>query len=132
MRKGLFSVAVFSEQALAGSSNIGLSSDLVSMSLSLFLVLGLIVGMAVLLKRLNPSLGNSPDFKVVRSFPLGNRERLMVIELDGKHHLLGVTSQSINYLYQLETPLSDQNTPAFAKELSRFMMPANKKNKVDD
>ena len=56
----------------------------------------------------------------------------MVSELDGKHHLLGGTSQSINYLYQLETTLSDQNTPAFAKELSRFMMPANKKNKVDD
>jgi len=132
MKKSLLGVFGFSTSAFAGSGNIGLSSDLVSMSLSLFLVLGLIIGMAILLKRLNPSLGNSPDFKVVRSFPLGNRERLMVIELDGKHHLLGVTSQNINYLYQLETPLSDQNTPAFAKELSRFMMPASKKNKTDD
>jgi len=132
MNKKLLGLAGISTPAFAGSANMGLSSDLVSMSLSLFLVLGLIVGMAVLLKRLNPSLGNSPDFKVVRSFPLGNRERLMVIELDGKHHLLGVTSQNINYLYQLETPLSDQNTPAFAKELSRFMMPANKKKNTDD
>lgn len=132
MKKRLIGIAVFSSSAFAESNRIGLSSDLISMSLSLFLVLGLIVGMAILLKRLNPSLGNNPDFKVVRSFPLGNRERLMVIEIDGKHHLLGVTSQNINYLYQLETPLSEQNAPAFAKELSRFMMPANKKNKADD
>jgi len=132
MNKKLLGLAGISTPAFAGSANMGLSSDLVSMSLSLFLVLGLIVGMAILLKRLNPSIGNSPDFKVVRSFPLGNRERLMVIELDGKHHLLGVTSHTINYLYQLESPLSEQNTPAFAKELSRFMMPANKKNKNDD
>jgi flagellar protein FliO/FliZ len=132
MKKRLICIAVFSTSAFAESNKMGLSNDLISMSLSLFLVLGLIVGMAILLKRLNPSLGNSPDFKVVRSFPLGNRERLMVIELDGKHHLLGVTSQNINYLYQLETPLSEQNAPAFAKELSRFMMPTHKKNKADD
>lgn len=132
MKKKLLGLTGVSTPVVAGTANMGLSSDLVSMSLSLFLVLGLIVGMAVLLKRLNPSLGNSPDFKVVRSFPLGNRERLMVIEIDGKHHLLGVTSQNINYLYQLETPLNEQNAPAFAKELSRFMMPGNKKNKTDD
>ena len=132
MKKIVLGLAFYSSAAFAESSNFGLSKDLISMSLSLLLVIGLIVGMAILLKRLNPNLGSSPDFKVVRSFPLGNRERLMVIELDGKHHLLGVTSQNINYLYQLETPLSEQNATVFAKELSRFMMPTNKKNNSDD
>jgi len=132
MKKALLGSVLFSTKAFAEPSKVGLSNDLISMSLSLILVIGLIIVMAVLIKRLNPNLGSSPDFKVIRSFPLGSRERLLVIELDGKHHLLGVTSQNINYLYQLDSPLSETAAPAFAKELSKFMMPINKKNKTDD
>ena len=56
------------------------------------------------LKKLNPNLANSDEFKVVRSLPLGSRERLMVIEIDNAQHLIGVTPHSINYLHKLETP----------------------------
>jgi flagellar protein FliO/FliZ len=47
--------------------------------------------------------------------------------MDDKHHVLGVTSGSINYLYQLETPLNEQKIPEFAQHLARFMSPKNKK-----
>ncbi|WP_419147853.1 flagellar biosynthetic protein FliO [Pseudoalteromonas 'SMAR'] len=103
------------------------------MGLSLVLVIALIVGLAFILKRLNPNIVNQKDFKVIRSISLGTKERLLVIELDNKQHLLGVTPSNINYLYQLETPLDGLNQAPFASELQKFlatkMTPANKDNK---
>ncbi|RRS08998.1 flagellar biosynthetic protein FliO [Pseudoalteromonas sp. J010] len=104
-----------------GSAASGLSAELLSMGLSLILVIGLVLGLAFILKRLNPNMVNQKDFKVIRSVSLGTKERLLVIELDNKHHLLGVTPNNINYLYQLETPLDDINRTPFANELQKFL-----------
>jgi flagellar protein FliO/FliZ len=97
------------------------------MLLSLIVVVICIIGLAFLIKRFNPQAVNSDDFKVIRTINLGSKERLMVVEMDDKHHVLGVTSGSINYLYQLETPLNEQKMPEFAQHLARFMSPKNKK-----
>nr|WP_238937500.1 flagellar biosynthetic protein FliO [Pseudoalteromonas sp. S16_S37] len=98
------------------------------MGLSLMLVVLLVIGLGLLVKKLNPNIGNSKDFKVIRSLPLGTKERLMVVEIDNKQHLLGVTPNSINYLYLLEKPLEQADIPVFAKELSKFMGKQNNKN----
>lgn len=119
--------------AKVGTGTAGLSSELLSMGLSLVLVIALIVGLAFILKRLNPNIVNQKDFKVVRSISLGTKERLLVIELDNKQHLLGVTPNNINYLYQLETPIEGLSQAPFASELQKFlatkMTPADKDNK---
>ncbi|RZG15263.1 flagellar biosynthetic protein FliO [Pseudoalteromonas sp. CO342X] len=104
-----------------GAGTTGLSSELLSMGLSLMLVILLILGLAFVLKRLNPNIVNQKDFKVIRSISLGTKERLLVIELDEKQHLLGVTPNNINYLYQLETPLDDVSRTPFANELQKFL-----------
>lgn len=104
-----------------GAGTAGLSSELLSMGLSLMLVILLILGLAFVLKRLNPNIVNQKDFKVIRSISLGTKERLLVIELDEKQHLLGVTPNNINYLYQLETPLDDVSRTPFANELQKFL-----------
>ncbi|KJZ02096.1 flagellar biosynthetic protein FliO [Pseudoalteromonas piscicida] len=104
-----------------GAGSAGLSSELLSMGLSLMLVILLILGLALVLKRLNPNIVNQKDFKVIRSISLGTKERLLVIELDEKQHLLGVTPNNINYLYQLETPLDDVSRTPFANELQKFL-----------
>lgn len=101
--------------------------QLASMLLSLILVVVCIVALGLLVKRFNPQITQSEDFKVIRTINLGSKERLLVVEMDDKHHVLGVTSGSINYLYQLETPLADQQVPEFAKQLAHFMNPKNKK-----
>ncbi|MEJ6473102.1 flagellar biosynthetic protein FliO [Pseudoalteromonas piscicida] len=113
-----------------GAGTAGLSSELLSMGLSLVLVILLILGLAFVLKRLNPSIVNQKDFKVIRSISLGTKERLLVIELDNKHHLLGVTPNNINYLYQLETPLATVDQSPFANELQKFL--AGKGRAVDN
>ncbi|MBW4965157.1 MULTISPECIES: flagellar biosynthetic protein FliO [unclassified Pseudoalteromonas] len=105
------------------------TGDLISMVLSLIAVLVLIVVLAVFVKKLNPNLANSDEFKVVRSLPLGSRERLMVVEIDNAQHLLGVTPHSINYLHKLESPLSEKEIPELAKQFSKLLNPKSKQNK---
>ncbi|MCQ8877885.1 flagellar biosynthetic protein FliO [Pseudoalteromonas shioyasakiensis] len=95
--------------------------DIVSMAMSLIMVLVLIIVLAFFVKKLNPNLANSEEFKVVRSLPLSTRERLMVIEIDNSQHLLGVTPHSINYLHKLETPLTEKELPALAQRFGKLL-----------
>lgn len=107
---------------LAFAANDGMQ-NLMSMAMSLALVICIIVILAILVKKFNPQLTNLDEFKVIRSIPLGNKERLIVIEIDDKQHLLGVTPHAINYLYQLEKPLEAKEIPQLAKSLSQLLNP---------
>ena len=105
------------------------TGDILSMVLSLVMVLVLIIVLAFFVKKFNPNLANSDEFKVVRSLPLGSRERLMVVEIDNAQHLLGVTPHSINYLHKLETPLSEKELPELAKRFGKLLNPQSNQNK---
>lgn len=89
--------------------------------LALLLVLGLILAMAWLLRRMpgNRFAGNAA-LRPVASLALGARERLMVVEVGGEQLLLGITASSIQLLHKLETPLTgDSATSGFADLLAR-------------
>ena len=105
------------------------TTDIISMVMSLGVVVVLILVLAFFVKKLKPNLTNSDEFKVVRSLPLGSRERLMVVEIDNAQHLLGVTPHSINYLHKLETPLTEKELPALAKRFSKMLNPQLNQNK---
>ncbi|XKF03189.1 flagellar biosynthetic protein FliO [Pseudoalteromonas mariniglutinosa] len=105
------------------------TADILSMVMSLFAVVVLIVVLAFFVKRLNPNLVSSDEFKVIRSLPLGSRERLMVIEIDNCQHLIGVTPQTISYLHKLETPLTEKQLPELAKRFGSLLNPQSKLNK---
>lgn len=105
------------------------TTDILSMALSLVMVLALILCLAYFVKRFNPNLTNSDEFKVIRSLPLGSRERLIVVEIDNTQHLLGVTPQSINYLHKLETPLKEKELPALAKRFGNILNSTSNQNK---
>ncbi|MFC0118896.1 flagellar biosynthetic protein FliO [Pseudoalteromonas xiamenensis] len=102
------------------------AQNVMTMMTSLLGVVIVILLLAWLVKKLNPQLGASEHFKVVRSMPLGTKERLMIIELDDKQHLLGVTPNSINYLYQLEKPLPQAEMPMMAKGISELLKTSKK------
>ncbi|MFY8272889.1 flagellar biosynthetic protein FliO [Pseudoalteromonas sp. SSDWG2] len=104
----------------------GLNLDLLSMLMSLALVVITILILAFFVKRLNPNMTASADFKVVRTLALGTKERLLVVEIDNKQHLLGVTPNAINYLYELEKPLSEREMTPLAKQLSHILNTKNK------
>lgn len=74
---------------------------------SLIIVLGLLFGLAWLYKKLAIKLPGSSHIKIISSVMLGPRERILVIEVQGKQRVLGVTSNQINMLFELDQPLVD-------------------------
>ncbi|KTF16181.1 flagellar biosynthetic protein FliO [Pseudoalteromonas sp. H105] len=121
--------AVLSSTVTSATPSATPMGDIISMAMSLIMVLVLIVVLAIFVKKINPNLTNSDEFKVVRSLPLSTRERLMVVEIDNAQHLLGVTPHSINYLLKLENPLTEKELPALAKRFGNLLNSnQNKKN----
>lgn len=80
--------------------------SLTNVVLSLCVVLLVFLALAILLRRLNGGGWHSGPIKTVYQLPLGPKERLVVIEIAGKQHLLGVTSNNINYLFELDGNLA--------------------------
>lgn len=76
-------------------------------------VLALIAGLAWLLKRLpGTGLRHNGQLRVVASLAMGQRERLLVVDVAGQQLLLGVTATGISKLHTLDTPLSTDPVPA--------------------
>lgn len=93
------------------------------------LALGLVVVVAVLLlsARLLPRLGGvglagSESFRVVASLPVGQRERVVVLQVGERQVLLGVAAGRVNLLHALEQPLHiDGASPAMQGWLGRAL-----------
>ncbi|MGX5731766.1 flagellar biosynthetic protein FliO [Pseudoxanthomonas beigongshangi] len=91
----------------------------------LILVLGLILGLAWLLKRLpGAGLGLRPNdqLRVVTSLSVGTKERLLVVEVGGEQLLVGVSPGGIATLHRLPEPLPPvpvQPLPNFAELLAK-------------
>lgn len=101
------------------------STGLLQWLVSCFLVIGLILLLAWLLKksRLVPAMAQN-QLRVISALPLGNREKLLVVKVGEQQVLLGMTPTSINLLCQLETPLAEQAaTVPFAAQLAKLMKP---------
>ena len=104
--------------------------DLASMLVSLFLVLGLIVVSAFVLKKFHLGSHNHQGLKVISSLHLGTKERLVVVEVNKKQLLLGVTANQINVLETLDEPLTqNQVLPQnlMSNKLSEQLLKAIKK-----
>jgi len=72
-------------------------------SVGLVVVIALILGCAYLLRRFNGVAGTAGShLKVIASKGLGQRERIVLVEIDDKWLVLGVTAQSINTLHTLD------------------------------
>jgi flagellar protein FliO/FliZ len=78
---------------------------------SLTLTIGAIVlilwGALWIVRRSRPgaALGGGRDCVVLRSLPLGPRERLLVVRVGSRHLVLGVGSAAVSLLCELDGPL---------------------------
>lgn len=90
--------------------------------ISLALVLLLVVGLGWLFKKMALRLPGSRHIKVICTMPLGQRERILVIEIQGKQRVIGVTAQNINLLFELENPLPEEKLASdFHTHLQSFL-----------
>lgn len=124
---GVTSKAVASQESPALNTS-GSPFDLATTLGSLVLVILIILGLAWVLKRMKvPSLVNQQGLKIVRQIPVGTKERIAIVQAGEEQFLVGITSQSIQLISKLETPLTedDLSQPAFAAQLSKLMKKPN-------
>lgn len=134
---------LFSTPSLANlpnkTSQITSTSQLtVQVFLGLMLVLAIIFSLAWLAKRMHFMPNNLQAQGVMRplaSLQLGPKERLMLVEVGQEQLLIGVTSQQISLIHQLNQPLalpSHQNKPVFADFLAKWVNTKTPPKKQED
>lgn len=80
------------------------------MIMALVFVVFVIVAIAWVAKKFNLAPVNNSYFKVVSSMSLGGRERIVIVEIQGEQHAIGVTNQSVNHLFKLDKNLENNKT----------------------
>lgn len=94
-----------------------------NMIVGLVTVLGLILGLAWITKRLRERVpGLAGQLNIVESVALGPRERLCIVEVDGKRLLLGVTQQSITVLQSGDSLQGKDDSEAMFSEKIKKML----------
>lgn len=100
----------------------GTAGSIGSAVFALIVVIGLILALAWLAKRM-PGLGgtSNPALRIVGSLALGPRERVVVVAVGHSQLLLGVGAGGTRVLHALTEPLpvAAPSTPAFAQLLSQ-------------
>lgn len=103
--------------------------SIVTMLLSLGLVLALIFGLAWLLRRLKlPGLAQqSNGIKIVSQLAIGQKERILVVDVHGEQLVIGVTASQVQLLKALDNPVpttaptSPDSHSRFANQLSQLL-----------
>ncbi len=130
----LAAAAPVASRATQVGSHAPSSPGLLGAMFALLLVLGLIVGLGWLLKRM-PGSGfrTSEGLKLVASLPLGAKERVVVVEVNGEQVLLGVTAGGISVLHTLPVPLPPTPPPSLPnlKQLPNFAQLLSQKLRKD-
>lgn len=90
--------------------------------ISLAIVILLVIGLGWMFKKLSLRMPGNKQIKVICALPLGQRERILVIEIQGKQRVIGVTPQNINLLFELENPLPEEKLASdFHTQLQSFL-----------
>ncbi|MCG9729274.1 flagellar biosynthetic protein FliO [Shewanella sp. Isolate13] len=80
-------------------------ATLSSMVGGLIVVLLLIFFLAYLVKRFNLVPSSQGVLKTLAVTPLGQKEKLVLVEVDGQQYLLGVTPQQVSLVDKLTSPV---------------------------
>ncbi|WNO61788.1 flagellar biosynthetic protein FliO [Rheinheimera sp. MMS21-TC3] len=98
----------------------GLSLTKMAISLAIVVLIVLVLGWTF--KKLTLRLPGSRHIKIISTTSLGPKEKLLVIEMQGKQRVLGVTANSINLLFELESPLPEEKLASdFHIQLQSFL-----------
>ena len=101
-----YSFCYLPNEAFAQTNSLSNPTSILSIFLSLLLVIGIVFALAYLMRRFNVTSSGHGQLKVIASMAAGTREKIIVIEVAGEQHLIGVTSNQINHLTKLENPIA--------------------------
>ena len=84
-----------------------------SLSLTLGVIVLLLWGGIWAMRRMRPGmgLGNSRDCTILRSLPVGPRERLLVVQIGARQLVIGIGANSVSLICEL-----DERLPVMAGE----------------
>jgi len=97
---------------------------LMQLGLGLVLVVGLILLLAWLVRRVNGVAVAGQGMKVLAAIPLGQRERAVLVQVGEQQMLLGVAPGRVNLLARFEEPVVDSaevRGAAFAERLQQVL-----------
>lgn len=108
------------------SSGIVNHNDLIRMMLGLLLILSIIIGLSMLVKKLQSvNLVSSNGFQSIASMTLGPKEKIVLLKVSGRYLLIGVASGAVNLLHDFgeQTPVGFDfvSKMTFAKLLKTTM-----------
>jgi flagellar protein FliO/FliZ len=94
------------------------TSGLLKMMLGLMLVLGVMAGVAWLVKRMMPGVGHKQStIHVVGSANVGTRERVVVLEVAGRWLVVGVAPGQVSAIANLEMGVADKDATNVSDEI---------------
>ncbi len=113
-------------QGVVANSPLPASSSLLGVAISLILVLGLVLVLAWLARRTRLlGVWQGGPMQVRATLALGHRERLVLVEVEGRRLLLGVTQEQIRMLLELDphapAPASEPAQDDFVSRLSALL-----------
>ncbi len=100
-------------------------SNLWQLTLGMVAVLGLMLGLAWILKRTGKfQMAAGGSLKILGGLSMGTRERVVLLQVGETQLLVGVAPGRVQTLHVLDQPLQAQDQPAgggFADQLGRMM-----------
>lgn len=119
---GSILLATVSMPTFAAPAEMNIATTLAALTLVVVLILFL----AWLLKRMKlPGIqGGDASLKILRQLPVGQRERIVLLQVGEEQMLVGVTQQNISLLSKLEQPLAMdevQSGGEFASHLTKLL-----------
>lgn len=102
---------------------VGGGTHLVTVTLGLMAIIGLIFALSWLVKRFTQgAMSGNSHIKILSALPLGTRERVVLIEAGGEQLLVGVTATQINTLHVLKNPIVMTEKSDITSEFSKKLM----------
>lgn len=101
----------------------GVGGQVLQLLLGLLLVIGLIFGLAWLMRRVQSAgPGGAQAIQVVSTRAIGPRDRLVLVQVGKEQILLGVTPGQITSLHVLAEPIEVAGTQAAPPEFARRLL----------
>ena len=111
------------------SDSNGMGAASLQMTLGLVLVLAVIVGLSWLVRKFNLGIpGTASNMKVIGAMNVGPKEKILVLEVENRRLLIGVTAHQISLLQSLDDIAPETGNHDFAERMQVLL----KAGTVDD